>query len=416
MFIPIGTDRSPRRPPLITPLLILVTCGVSIAFFILKQNDPNTFVRLRGEFWVSRDGFEVWQLWTHTLLHAGMLHLAGNMIFLWVFGRAVEDKFGKVGFLALYMFGAAAAALLHIALEQAPAIGASGATAAVTGAFLVLFPRTRVKVLFIIFFGVFMVPAWWVLGLSIAIDLVRAVGELAGNVGTVAVFAHLGGYALGMGLCLALLKLRVLSQEEWDLFTVMRQRRRRAEIRAAARTAQASIRRVQQPQAHTGPAAPRPAPALLETESAELAEARAAVTRAVAENRLEAAAAAYDDLVRAHGESDAAVTLSRDAMLAVGGELYQAGKLEAAVAAYERFLTAYGRDREAPMVRLLVGRAITRTDAPPERLARAAELLAEARDGLDDEGHKTIALEELDALRARTGGNPSQENSEETRP
>ncbi|MDP1661544.1 MAG: rhomboid family intramembrane serine protease, partial [Phycisphaerales bacterium] len=179
----------------------------------------------------SPDNWGAVTLLTYQFLHAGFLHLIGNMLFLWVFGPAVEDRFGRVGFLLFYLVGGALAGLAHALFEASPVIGASGAIAAVTGAFLVLFPRTHIKVfLFFVMVGVIELPAWIFLALAVAKDL----WGLGTHGEGVAFLAHLGGYTVGATVAVALLLTRALPDEDWSLLAVFKQQARRAEFRRLA--------------------------------------------------------------------------------------------------------------------------------------------------------------------------------------
>jgi membrane associated rhomboid family serine protease len=143
---------------------------------------------------------------TSMFLHAGLLHVAGNMLFLWVFGDNVEDRMGKPVYLAFYLIAGLVAAAAQVALapgSRIPIVGASGAVAGVLGAYIVLYPRARVLTLVPIFvFIQFMeLPAFVVLGLWFLLQfangwLVLAAGE--GGGGGVAWWAHIGGFALGL--------------------------------------------------------------------------------------------------------------------------------------------------------------------------------------------------------------------------
>jgi membrane associated rhomboid family serine protease len=135
-------------------------------------------------------------------LHAGWLHIGGNMLFLWVFGNNVEDRLGPIPYLLFYLVGGVAAFALQLALapnSAIPTLGASGAIAAVLGAYLVAFPRARVLTL-VIFFLITLVelPAYLVLGLWFVLQLFSGVGELGTAVNSgVAYWAHVGGFAFG---------------------------------------------------------------------------------------------------------------------------------------------------------------------------------------------------------------------------
>jgi membrane associated rhomboid family serine protease len=134
-------------------------------------------------------------------LHAGILHIAGNMLFLWVFGNNVEDFLGPVRYLVFYLLAGFAAAFAHILTHidaAVPTVGASGAVAGVMGAYLVLFPRARVNVLVPIFiiFTVVQISAFAVLGLWLVYQFVIGLQEATGA-NQVAWMAHVGGFVFG---------------------------------------------------------------------------------------------------------------------------------------------------------------------------------------------------------------------------
>lgn len=146
---------------------------------------------------------------TSMFLHGSWAHLLGNGLFLWVFGRNVEDSMGRLRFFAFYLLCGLAAAAAQVVADPAspvPMVGASGAISGVMGAYLVLYPATRVRMLFvfIIFFRVFRLPAWLVLLYWFAVQMLAALPELAGAqkevAGGVAVMAHVGGFIAGVAL------------------------------------------------------------------------------------------------------------------------------------------------------------------------------------------------------------------------
>jgi len=147
-----------------------------------------------------------WQtIFTGMFMHASILHIGGNMLFLWIFGNNVEDALGHVKYLAFYLVGGVAALALQVAIgpnSTAPTLGASGAIAAVLGAYIVLYPRARVLTLVIIvfFFTVIEIPAYVMLGVWFAIQAVFGAAGLTtagGSGGGVAYFAHIGGFLFG---------------------------------------------------------------------------------------------------------------------------------------------------------------------------------------------------------------------------
>ncbi|TXI05587.1 MAG: rhomboid family intramembrane serine protease [Pseudorhodobacter sp.] len=135
-------------------------------------------------------------------LHAGWMHILGNMLFLWIFGDNLEDEMGHGGFLIFYLLSGLAAAFAQVAMDAAspiPMVGASGAIAGVMGGYLLLFPKARVDVLFIfiIFFRIFAIPAWIVLGVWFGLQLFSGLSTPT-DMGGVAYWAHAGGFAGGL--------------------------------------------------------------------------------------------------------------------------------------------------------------------------------------------------------------------------
>jgi membrane associated rhomboid family serine protease len=136
-------------------------------------------------------------------MHGGLLHIGGNMLFLWIFGNNIEDSMGRFKFILFYLLGGLAATLLQTAVgpnSTVPNLGASGAIAAVLGAYALLYPRARVATLiFIIFFvTVLELPALLVLGGWFVLQLIDASQVSSGGGGGVAYFAHIGGFLFGL--------------------------------------------------------------------------------------------------------------------------------------------------------------------------------------------------------------------------
>jgi membrane associated rhomboid family serine protease len=147
-------------------------------------------------------------------IHGGVLHLAGNMLFLWVFGNSMEHHLGPVRFLLLYLVTGMAAVLSHMAIEpqsQVPLIGASGAVSGILGAYLLTFPRNRIRALIVmILITVIEVPAMWLLGGWFLWQLFQGLTSLGlSSEVSVAFFAHVGGFAAGL---LAVAAARVITR------------------------------------------------------------------------------------------------------------------------------------------------------------------------------------------------------------
>jgi len=146
-------------------------------------------------------------LLTHMFLHGGWMHLLGNMWFLWIFGNNVEDSMGHVRFAIFYLLcglAAAAAQILSDPSSGIPMVGASGAIGGVMGAYVMLYPRVRVQML--VWFGFYVttvaVPAVWMLGYWLVVQVIGGVGSLGIRSGGVAFWAHVGGFVAGALLVL----------------------------------------------------------------------------------------------------------------------------------------------------------------------------------------------------------------------
>ena len=149
----------------------------------------------------------IWSLLTSMFLHGGWLHLLGNMIFLWAFGRNIEDRLGSRKFFFFYILCGLAAAIIHVAVNpysRVPTIGASGAIAGVMGAFLIKFPRADIDALFwLIFVWRMSIPAPYFLIYWFGLQFFSGLGSISEvdyTGGGIAWFAHVGGFLAGMGL------------------------------------------------------------------------------------------------------------------------------------------------------------------------------------------------------------------------
>ena len=187
--------------------------GADAAEAIAKEFNlsPGEARQFQQEYGQACDGKAWWQsIFIAMFLHGGWLHIGGNMLFLWVFGNNVEDKLGPFFYFLFYIAGGLAATIAQVAIgpnSVVPNLGASGAIAAVLGAYLVMFPRRRVLTLvtLIIFIMPMYLPAFVVLGLWFVLQLFSGVASLGSQInagGGVAFFAHVGGFAFGLLMAL----------------------------------------------------------------------------------------------------------------------------------------------------------------------------------------------------------------------
>lgn len=158
------------------------------------------------------DGFSIKGLFGHMWLHNGIIHVAGNLLFLWVFGNAVCQKVGNLLYLPVYLIVGICAALLHLVCDGMPAVGASGAINGIVGIYLIFFTRHDISCFWYFFFraGTFSVSGYWMILMWLAFDII---GIIQGG-GGVGYFAHIGGFAAGVGIAFALLLTKIVVMDE----------------------------------------------------------------------------------------------------------------------------------------------------------------------------------------------------------
>jgi len=202
-MFPIGDDDSAERSvPIVTYALIVL----NVLFFFVELSGGEPFI----ERWsvvprrlTQNPGADFITVFTSMFMHGGWLHLGGNMLYLWIFGDNVEDRFGHAKFALFYLLCGIAATVAQVAVSagsNVPNLGASGAIAGVLAAYLILFPRGQVKVL--MGRGVVPVPALVVIGLWIVLQFINGVGSItqSAETGGVAYMAHIGGFVAGLVL------------------------------------------------------------------------------------------------------------------------------------------------------------------------------------------------------------------------
>lgn len=206
MFFPIGdTQVQQGTKPFIAYIIIALNVLVYLYEFYLGEPRLSEFVNQYGTIPVEiTHGKDYYTIFTSMFLHGGWMHLIGNMLFLWVFADNIEATVGYTQFLIFYLAGGIAASLTHTLLNSestVPCVGASGAIAACLGAYVVMFPQSKIKILFLLFFSIFYVNAIYFLGFWIVQQLVSGIGSLSvatADTSGVAYWAHIGGFAFGL--------------------------------------------------------------------------------------------------------------------------------------------------------------------------------------------------------------------------
>ncbi len=203
MFFPIGDDDTARRTvPLVTYALI----ALNVLFFFVELSGGDAFI-VKWAFvpsrFLSNPSGDFLTLFTSMFMHAGWLHLGGNMLYLWIFGDNVEDRFGPLKFIIFYLLCGLAATFAQLVFSvgsKVPNLGASGAIAGVLGAYILLFPQGKIRVLQ----GqqVIQVPALIVIGMWFVLQFFSGIGSIAdtAQTGGVAFMAHIGGFLAGFVL------------------------------------------------------------------------------------------------------------------------------------------------------------------------------------------------------------------------
>lgn len=394
MLIPLSTDRPLSRPTLVTFGLIAVCIGVHLSRVFLTRFNPAAeqwlmdFGVLQGTFRAAESPaaqLHWWQFITYQFLHGDFMHLLGNMIFLFVFGPAVEDRLRRWWFLAFYLVGGAFAGAAHLVFAAQQIVGpsgdivtavpgvlgASGSIACVTGAYLVLFPLASIRVLvFFFLIGVYHIPAWLMIVFAVAKDIWSSAWHSGGGV---AFEAHLGGYFYGAGLAFLLLAFRVLPREVYDLLSMGKQAHRRRVFRELASSGNS-------PWVGDAKHGVKPTPSVPNPKAGRITDLRAKVTSEMGAGNAEGGTAAYAELLELAPDS----LMPRAMQSELASHFYKQGRHALAAQSFELLLQRYPSDRGASEVRLMLAAINARYLNDP---VRAKSLIAEARAaGVDGAG------------------------------
>jgi len=381
-FLPIRTSIWPRRTPYANYALILA----NVIIFVLSYGGPFEYqldgqpillsVRSWAIHWLLIPaGWQFWQFLTYSFLHSGYGHIIGNMFFLYLFGNNINDKLGHFGYVLFYLVGAVLSGIGHTLVNVhsvSPTLGASGAVAAVTGAYLVLFPQTLITVVYWFFIiGTIEVPALWFIGFK----LILIDSMMARFAPGVAYDAHIAGYAYGIGLTLFLLATRIVSSSSFDLWVMIKHWNRRRLYRDTVAngynpfTGEGARKHVE---AREVPPSPEDG-----ANQPRIAQIRNEISRWISQRNLPAAADLYLELMRIDHEQ----VLPRQHLLDVANQLASDHRTTEAAQAYEQFLTHYGNYEYAEQVELMLGilysRYLNRPQEAVEHLQRACERLSD---------------------------------------
>lgn len=407
LLLPIRTSIWPRRTPYANYVLICLNIVIFLLSYSFDRSYPYSIngqvvwvgghilplpIRPWAMDWILLPGYwHYWQFLSYAFLHGGIVHIVGNMFFLYLFGNNINDKLGNVRYVIFYLSGAIVSGLGYALLNPnslAPTLGASGAISAMIGAYMVLFPQTQVTVLYwiIFFIGTFEIPALYFIGFKLILydNLISRITP------GVAYGAHLAGYAYGIALMLFLLAARIISGTNFDLWVMIQQWNRRRQYRGAVAAGYDPFqgaggrRRVESREVPRTPAD--------QQRQTRIEQLRRAISDWIDQRNLPAAADSYLQLI----QLDPGQVLPRQQLLDVANQLASDHRAAEAAGAYEQFLANYGAAYEyTEQVELMLGLLYSRYLHEPQK---AIDHLQKAAQRLTDPGQVQLCRDELTRL------------------
>ena len=394
MLLPIRTSIQPRRTPYTNYALIIL----NIVFFILSYSPHIVQIegirfeeplrKWAGIFMLTPVRPNIWQFVSYAFLHGSLMHIFGNMYFLYLFGNNVNDKLGNIGYLCLYLGGAVFAGIGHTLLHSNPVLGASGAVAAITGAYLVLFPQTVITVIYwFIFIGTLDISALYFIAFKLIVW--DNVIEPKFSAGAVAYDAHLAGYAFGVLAMVLLLATKLIDSNYTDLWSMIRQWNRRRRFRDTVSGEYDPFK---------GGGLRKPVrikvrkDSVSNVQSEKISQLRAEITGFINGRNLPEAANRYLELI----DLESTQFLPRQYQLDIANQLMSMGNWEESATAYEVFLAHYSSYEHVEQVRLMLGVLYSRYLDKPDK---AITQLQAAIERLTDPGQIKMCSDELDKLK-----------------
>ncbi len=408
LMLPIGTDNRLSRRPTANYVIIALNIIVFIAPYVLppllnnvpgmdaehhytRQSVTEAFYELK----LNPQHPQVYEFITYAFLHGGFGHIFGNMFFLWVFGNNINDRLGHVGYTLLYLGGAVFSGLGHALFYPSPVLGASGAVATVTGAYMVLFPKTYIKILnlFIVLF-IFEVPAiWFILFKLIILDNVLPLNFPYLFTNNIAYGAHLAGYGFGFVISMTMLAAKLLPRSHFDLLALVQRWRRRQQFTQAVYSGHDPFRGVA-PGRKTVyakvKASSRPDP-----HAEQIAQLRGEISNAIYAADYDTAATLYQRVLTLDPEQ----VLPQQQQLDVANKLMEKGRHADAARAYSLFLENHKTYPFKEQIHLMLGLLYSRYLERPDD---AITNLEEALKNLPDSSQQQMCHEELEKLKDRS--------------
>ncbi len=373
MILPLRTDSPLRSTPWMNWLLIALNVLAFAAQKTVWANQENPLL-LQGS------DPRLWQYFTYAFLHANTPHLVGNMLFLYIFGNNVNDKMGPWGYLGFYLAGGVMAGVGYVLTSDNPILGASGAVSAITGAYLALFPRASITVVYFFWLiGTFEISSVYFIIFFFLQDVFL---NFAGASG-VAHMAHISGSIFGFLICVLFLALRLLPRDQFDFLAVLHRWNKRRQYKQLVHQGFDPF--------GAGPMGAGQQAGQLDPAQEELLHMRADVAEALARHDDESARRRYQQLVA----RDAAQVLSRPQQLEIANVLAHHQYYAQAAEAYEKALQIYAPFDQMEKIQLMLGLIYARYLAKSEP---ARKHLTDALAKLHNEREIQLARAELSQL------------------
>lgn len=385
LFFPIGDENPSERTPVVTWVII----GLNVLVFLATTEHLSLPDHIARKWGYVPDNGAWYTFFTSMFLHGNLIHLLGNMWFLWIVGDNVEDALGHVAYLGFYLLSGVAAVgfyLLFTALGagNVPLVGASGAISGVLGCYMLFFPSARIRIFYWVFFfliGVAAVRAVWVIGAWIALQLFEwAAASRQQAVGGVAYAAHVGGFLVGIGVAL-LLKEHL-------------RKAGRLTRRATAEGRHGRDRPVARP---VGPAFPSPVFENPRVQRERDAEDFFGREEAIAENVKSGLLDVAVERYREYTRMPHAKPIPAWAQIEIAGELFRQKDYEGALEAYRRYLSNFPGGPDAPEAKFRLGVILARHR---REFYRAREYLVQAAMEHPDPQIQTFAKQEMERIQA----------------
>ena len=391
IILPIRTSIRPWRTPYTNYVLIAVNVIIFLLTYMPAHINPFTgeieILRLWAQrFMLTPVRPNLWQFVSYAFLHGGVMHVVGNMFFLYLFGNNVNDKLGHIGYLCFYLAGGVFSGIGHTLMSSSPVLGASGAVAAVTGAYLVLFPQTLITVFywFFYFINTIEISALYFIGFK----LIFWDNMAERGIPNVAYDAHLSGYAFGIAAMLFMLSVGLIKSSSFDLWAMIRQWNRRRSYREAVsgsydpftghKVRSIKVKQVKKTAAQ-------------KQNEQEINRLRGEISTRIAQRNLHAAAELYLELIKLDSEQ----LPPRQYLLDIANQLASENKHDQSAQAYEKFLTHYSSYEYSEQVQLMLGIIYSRYLNKPDS---AAKHLKAAAKKLTDDAQLKMCTDELGRL------------------